>query len=397
VRSWLRSPDAGLLGGILVAGFNLQLAIIAVGPLIDTIRSDTGMSAALAGLLQTIPFLCIGCVAFGGPQLVVSFGAERLVGYALGVMCAATALRSAMPSAALLLAASIPIGLASGALSLGLPAAVKTHFPGRGGAVIGGYTAALSLGAAIAALTAVPLSHALGTWRLALAADAIPAAIALPIWLKVARPYYTHGSRAGARAGASLFRPPPYGLLLAALFACQSVVFTACITWVAPLYRQHGWSGGRAGLATATISLITIPAALLVPARSDGRDRRPWLIASGLLLTIGTLGLAVAPTSAPWFWLLVFGVGTGAIFPLCIAMPLDLVPGQADVARLTAWMLGAGYIASAASPTIVGALHDATGTFTLPLLLLAGIGVLATVLASSNRLKARGLYAEPVG
>jgi CP family cyanate transporter-like MFS transporter len=105
----------------------------------------------------------------------------------------------------------------------------------------------------------------------------------------------------------------------------------------------------------------------------------------------------VAPTSAPWFWLLVFGVGTGAIFPLCIAMPLDLVPGQADVARLTAWMLGAGYIASAASPTIVGALHDATGTFTLPLLLLAGIGVLATVLASSNRLKARGLYAEPVG
>jgi CP family cyanate transporter-like MFS transporter len=391
-----RRGDPGLLAGILAAGFNLQLAIIAVGPLIDTIRSDTGMSAALAGLLQTIPFLCIGCIALGGPLLVVSFGAERLVGYALGVICAGTALRSAMPTPALLLAASIPIGLASGALSLGLPAVVKAHFPARGGAVIGGYTAALSLGAALAALTAVPFSHAFGSWRLALATGALPAAIALPIWISAARPYYTRARDGGVRAwDTALFRPPPYGVLLAGLFACQSVVFTAGISWVAALYRDHGWSDGHAGLATATISLVTIPAALLVPGRSDGADRRPWLIGSALALAGGTLGLALAPTSGPWFWLVVFGIGTGAIFPLCLALPLDLVDGQPEVARLTAWMLGAGYIASAASPTVVGGLHDLTGEFTLPMLLLAGIGLLAAVLASSNQLRPRGLYSEP--
>lgn len=398
MRSWLRPANRGLLAGILVAGFNLQLAIIAVGPLIDTIRSDTGMSAALAGLLQTIPFLCIGCIALGGPLLVVSFGAERLVGYALAVICAGTAIRSAMPSPALLLAASIPIGLASGALSLSLPAVVKTHFPTRGGAVIGGYTAALSLGAALAALSAVPLSHWLGSWHLALAVGALPAAVALPIWLQVARPYYTRGDGSGVRVqGESLFRPPPFGLLLAGLFACQSVVFTAGISWVAALYRDHGWSDGRAGLATATISLVTIPAALLVPRRSDGMDRRPWLIGSALALALGTFGLALAPTSGPWLWLVIFGIGTGAIFPLCLALPLDLVEGQTDVARLTAWMLGAGYIASAASPTVVGGLHDLTGTFTLPMLLLGGIGMLAALLASNQQLRPHGLYGEPVG
>jgi cyanate permease len=58
-------------------------------------------------------------------------------------------------------------------------------------------------------------------------------------------------------------------------------------------------------------------------------------------------------------------------------------------------MLGAGYIASAASPTVVGGLHDLTGEFTLPMLLLAGIGLLAAVLASSNQLRPRGLYSEP--
>ncbi len=398
MRSWPRPADTGLLAGILVAGFNLQLAIIAVGPLIDAIRSDTGMSAALAGLVQTIPFLCIGCIALGGPLLVADLGAERLVGYALVVICAGTAIRSAMPSAPLLLAASIPIGLASGALSLGLPAVVKAHFPSRGGAVIGGYTAALSLGAAIAALSAVPLSHALGSWRLALAAGAAPAAVALPIWLKVARPYYTREQMTGVRAsGESPFRPPPFGVLLAALFACQSVVFTAGISWVATLYRDHGWSDGRAGLATATISLVTIPAALVVPRRSDGADRRPWLIASALALTLGTFGLAVAPTSGSWLWLVVFGVGTGAIFPLCLALPLDLVEGQHEAARLTAWMLGAGYVGSAASPTVVGALRDLTGAFTLPMVLLAAIGLVAAGLASNPRLRSPGRYGQPVG
>jgi CP family cyanate transporter-like MFS transporter len=166
---------------------------------------------------------------------------------------------------------------------------------------------------------------------------------------------------------------------------------------VAALYRDHGWSDGHAGFATATISLVTIPAALFVPGISDGSDRRPWLIGSALTLAAGTVGLALVPTSGPWFWLVVFGVGTGAIFPLCLALPLDLVDGEPDVARLTAWMLGAGYIASAASPTVVGGLHDLTGEFTLPLLLLTGIGLLAAVLASSNRLRPRGLYGETVG
>jgi CP family cyanate transporter-like MFS transporter len=263
--------------------------------------------------------------------------------------------------------------------------------------VIGGYTAALSLGAALAALTAAPLSHALGSWRLAVAAGAVPAALALPIWLRVARPYYTPVHMTGVRSpGESLFRPPPFGLLLAALFASQSVVFTAGITWVAALYRDHAWSDSRAGLATATISLVTIPAALFVPGRSDGADRRPWLVASALALALGTFGLAVAPTSGSWLWLVVFGVGTGAIFPLCLALPLDLAQGQHEAARLTAWMLGAGYVASAASPTVVGGLHDLTGTFTLPMLLLAAIGLVAAGLASNRRLRPRGPYGEPV-
>ncbi|HET8674112.1 MAG TPA: MFS transporter, partial [Thermoleophilaceae bacterium] len=165
-------PERRLLTGVLIAGFNLQLAIVAVGPLIDRIREDTGMSGAVAGLLQTVPFLCVGCVALFGPGLVTGLGGERLVGYSLVLLFIGAAARPAMPTPALVLAASVPLGVGSGAMSLALPAVVKTHFSTRAGAAIGGYTAALSVGAALAALTAVPLANAFGAWRPALALDA---------------------------------------------------------------------------------------------------------------------------------------------------------------------------------------------------------------------------------
>jgi MFS transporter, CP family, cyanate transporter len=381
---WPAASRVRLLTGVLIAGFNLQLAIVAVGPLIDRIRDDTGMSSAAAGLLQTIPFLCIGCVALSGPRLIARFGAERLAGYALVLLCGGAAVRPAMPSPALLLAGSVPIGIGSGALSLALPAVVKGHYPAKAGAVIGGYAAALSVGAALAALTAVPLANAFGSWRPALAVGAVPAALAVPVWIWAARAHYAPLAEASLGRIAAVRRPPALGLRLAALFACQSVNFTAMISWVAALYRHHGWSGGHAGLTTATISLVTIPAALFLPGLSDGGDRRPWLVATALALGAGTFGIALAPTASPWVWLVIFGVGTGAIYPLCLSLPLDLAAGPREAAELTAWMLGAGYLVSAGSPTVVGGLRDLTGDFRLPMVLLGCIALLAIALASSG-------------
>jgi CP family cyanate transporter-like MFS transporter len=384
----LRPSGARLLTGVLIAGFNLQLGIVAVGPLIDRIRDDTGMSSAVAGLLETIPFLCIGCVALSGLGLISRLGAERLAGYALVLLCAGTAVRPAMPSPVLLLAASVPIGIGSGALSLALPALVKAHYPASAGAVIGSYAAALSMGAALAAFTAVPLANTFGSWRPALAVGAVPAALALPVWIWAARAHLAPLPEAQLGAVAAMRRPPALGLRLAALFACQSVTFTVMISWIAALYRHHGWSGSHAGLTTATISLVTIPAALLA-GLSDGGDRRPWLVGTGLALGVGIFGIALAPTASPWVWLVIFGVGTGAIYPLCLSLPLDLAAGPHEAAELTAWMLGAGYFVSAGGPAVVGGLRDLTGDFRLPMLLLGCIALVAIALGSSGAFRPR--------
>jgi CP family cyanate transporter-like MFS transporter len=382
-----------MLIGVLAAGLNVQTAIVGTAPLLDEIRSDTGMSSVAAGLMQTMPFLCIGILAFVTPRLVMGVGPERLVSYGLTLIATGVLVRAAMPTPALILSASLIPGFGLATMTLCLPSVVKARFPRRAGAVVGSYVAALGVGSAAAALSAVPLAHAFGSWRPAVAATALPSGLALGIWLRVMRPYRRQDSRSAPAAvpviRRRLPRPPPFGLRLAVLFACQSVVFSATISWVATLYRDRGWSAAHAGVATAAISLVTIPASLLLPGRSDGHDRRPWIAGTAITLAIGTFGLALAPTAAPWLWIAAFGAGTGAIFPLCLALPLDLGHHEHRAAELTAWMLGLGYGISAWSPTVVGGLHDITGGFTVPMSILGGVGLVAASLGLAPALKPR--------
>jgi CP family cyanate transporter-like MFS transporter len=70
-------------------------------------------------------------------------------------------------------------------------------------------------------------------------------------------------------------------------------------------------------------------------------------------------------------------------------LPLDLRDNPGEVARLTGWMLGIGYMIGATGPTLVGALRDATGGFEVPLLGLAGAGLACGLVALAPQLRVR--------
>jgi CP family cyanate transporter-like MFS transporter len=388
---------------IIAAAFNLRIGVVAVGPLIDRIRAATHMSATLAGALGSIPFLCMGIFALVGVPLVHRLGARRLITWSLALLVGGTALRSVAPTAALIVVATIPIGIAIALVGLALPGVIKRHFPARVGAGAGAYVAALSVGAAAVALTAVPLADALGGWRPAFALTALPTAAALPLWLLL--PRERSEDPGGEPADADRAQGPPpaqgpprarprllpsrLGWLLAALFGLQSMCFAAMINWIAALYVQAGWSVGAAAITTATISIVTIPAALLIPGLSDGRDRGRFLMAAAVSMSAGMAGLAFAPTAAPWLWIAAFSVGNGSLFPLALTLPLDLSERESAATQLTAWMLGFGYVLSATGPLLVGGLHDLTGGFTLPVALLGGFGIGSGLLALAPSLRRR--------
>jgi CP family cyanate transporter-like MFS transporter len=378
---------------VAVAAFNLRIAVAAVGPLLDQIRAATDMGATLAGALGAIPFLCMGAFAHVGVPLVLRFGVRRLIAVALAAIVAGTLARSIMSSAGLIVLATIPIGVGIALIGVSLPTVIKRNFAVRIGAATGAYVAALSVGAATASLTMVPHAAALGGWRPAFAVSALPTVVALPVWLALQRKDHFAPDDIAARTmpgGARhLGLPSRQGWLLAAVFGLQSMCYAAVINWVATLYLRTGWSAGSAALATAAVSILNIPAALVIPALSDGRDRRKWAFGAALTMGFGLLGLAFAPTLAPWLWLVAFSLGSGALFPLVLTLPLDLGDSEGAVTELTAWMLGFGYFLSATGPLLVGALYSVTGTFILPMAVLATLGILSGVVAMAPELRRR--------
>jgi CP family cyanate transporter-like MFS transporter len=100
---------------------------------------------------------------------------------------------------------------------------------------------------------------------------------------------------------------------------------------------------------------------------------------AALSMTFGIFGLAFAPTVAPWLWIVTFGLGNGALFPLAPTLPHDLADDERGRTLLTTWMLGLGYVVSGTGPLLVGGLLDLTGSFTVPMVLLGTIGIFSGI------------------
>jgi MFS transporter, CP family, cyanate transporter len=378
---------AGLLVAVLIAALNLRLGIASPGPVIETIREDTGMSSALAGVLITIPFACMSAFAFAGPPLIRRGSPYSVILLALLLIGGGTLLRAVAPTPVLMIVATVPIGMGIALAGVALPVVVKEQFSHRSGAVTAAYVSSFSIGVVVIAVSIVPIADALG-WREAFAISAAPALVAAVVWTVATRRLAQRAASGGGPSEADVAlavpvrrRPDRVELLAAASFGLQSMTYAGLVGWVAALYIDAGWSEGTASLATASLGLFVIPGSLFFASISQGRDRRPWLAATVAVMAVGLIGIGVAPEAAPVLWLAAFGGGGGSALALQLALPIDLRATAEGVARLTGWMLGLGYVLSAIAPTVVGALRDATGGFTVPITALGLVSLLGVVVA----------------
>src|SRR3954469_7789075 len=162
-----RAATVAVLVAIVAVALNQRPAVVAVAPVLRELRADTGLSAALAGLLTTVPVLCFGAFAPFAPRLARRIGLGAAGGLSLLLLAGGIALRLLSP-VALLYAGSLIAGAAIAFANVLLPAYVKREFD-RPGVVMGLYSASLNIGAAAGPAFTVPLAAALGIdWRTAL-------------------------------------------------------------------------------------------------------------------------------------------------------------------------------------------------------------------------------------
>jgi CP family cyanate transporter-like MFS transporter len=364
--------------------------------MVGELQADLGMSHAVAGLLGTIPVLCMGILAPLGPVLAGSIGPRLGIAACVGLVGVFGLTRALMPDSATVLLATVGIGIGMGVVGPIFPMIVRHRAPSHPAAGTGAYVAGLIIGGSLAAAIVVPLADGLGGWRPAFAAISAAASVSFVAWLVLVR------ADAGARTRPAMPRLPwrnRTAWLFGLAFGTQSTLFYGAITWLASAYVERGWTAAQAAGLIALFNGIGLIASLSVPVFADRiGTRRSQMTVAGILAVAGALGIVLTPGEPPGSLLAfgavgLLGIGIGAFFPLALTLPVDIARSPSEAASISALMLLVGYLLSSIAPVLLGLIRDATGDFDLVLWVLVGLAITMVPLAlalSPGRLRRAG-------
>lgn len=372
-------------GAVVLIAVNLRPGATSVGPVLAELQAALGMGSTLAGVLTALPGLTFAVVG----SLAVAFarraGINGTIAAGLAAIAAGLLLRSIVDSPAPFLALTV---LAFAGMAVGnilVPAFIKRHGGKRTALLNSIYGTSLAVGATMPLLIAAPLAAGgPDGWQVSIRVWGAAALVALIPWTVIA--FRGRQSRAEKLAAGGAGGRKRLGLTsskiavaLCVYFGVQSMHAYVQFGWAAQIYRDAGLSQSHAGLMAAVIAAMGIGGGLIMPAlvaRAPGL--RIYIAVLAACTGAGYLGLLLVPTELPWLWAILLGAG-GFAFPTALA----LITARSRDPRVTAELSGfcqpVGYLLAALGPFAIGALHEATGSWTLPLTLLIASSVVMAV------------------
>jgi CP family cyanate transporter-like MFS transporter len=373
------------VAGVVLVALGMRQSVAGVPPIL----ADLGLSPAAASALVAVPVLCFSLGALAGPALRARLGEERAIFLTVVTLLIGMVLRAIWPGWALF-PGTILAGLSIAVLNVLLPALVKRRFADRIGAMMATYTVAMATGSSAAAgLTFAIWQAAGGSAKVALGVWAIPAAIAVVAWLPQLAISPEAGGAGTSRASVPVWR---YPLAWHVLFymGMQSLLFYGPLSWLPAIYRDRGIDPVYAGVLLTLFNGLGIVGNLTFPVIAARLpSQRPAVAAATILMTIGILGVLLAPTSTSIIWAVVLGIAQGASLSLALLV-IVLRSATPDVAAsLSGMAQSGGYAIAATGPFVMGLLHTATGDWTVPLLFLLVVALalwIPGMTAAQNRL-----------
>ncbi|EBJ4315960.1 MFS transporter [Salmonella enterica] len=364
-----------LIAGILMIATTLRVTFTGAAPLLETIRSDYGLSTAQTGLLTTLPLLAFALPLAAG--IARRFGMERSLFAAMLLICAGIALRS-LPSAALLFAGTAIIGCGIALGNVLLPGLIKRDFSQHVARLTGAYSLTMGAAAALGSALVVPLAlHGFG-WRGALLMLMLFPLLAFLIWLpqwRTTRSANLSSSRALHERG--IWRSP-LAWQVTLFLGLNSLIYYVIIGWLPTILISHGYSEAQAGSLHGLLQLATAAPGLAIPLILHRFNDQRWIAALvSLLCAVGAAGLWFVPGQAV-IWTLLFGFGSGATMILGLTFIGLRASSAHQAAALSGMAQSVGYLLAACGPPVMGKLHDASGSWYLPL---SGVTVLAIIMA----------------
>ena len=375
------------VAAVVLISINLRPGATSIGPVLAEILESLGRDASWGGVLAAMPGACFALFGAFSVALAIRVGLSYALWWGMVAAAVGLVLRPWTSDSLTFLGLS---ALAFAGIAVGnvlLPAYIKRRFPDQVPLLMALYGSLIGAGAALGGLLALPLAQiAPGGWRGSLAVWGIAALLAGVPMLAIAIREGSRKLRNRAHTrGPSLLRSR-HAVALGIFFGVQSMHAYTQFGWAAQMFRDGGVGREYAGLLVALLASLGIVTGLVMPilvARVP--DLRWVVIALGVLLVVGYLGVLYLPATASWVWAVSLGLA-GAAFPLSLSLITARTRDPHVTARLSGFSQTIGYAMAATGPFLVGLMLAGTGGWTIPLWVLiatAAMMVVAGMIASA--------------
>ena len=374
-----------LITGILLVAANLRAAITVVGPLLNDVRGELHISAAVAAALISLPVLCFAVFSPIAAPIAARVGMERTIVSALALLATGIIMRS-VPSTAALWTGTVVLGAALAAINVTLPALLKRDFPRRAGQLTGLYASVQSGAAAAASGLAVPVAGMSDSgWRIAFGMWSGLALVALAVFLpqlrrrtvpkhRVAAALDPHPSQYRSPWGSSL------GWQVTIFMGAQSTIYYVVLTWWPTIEHSQGFSAATAGFHQGILQISGVVGSLLCGSvlHRWHSDQRLIAVCVTPLPLVAILGQFAWPGAAV-LWTVIVGLATSATLVLALTLFGLRTSHHGQAAALSGMAQSGGYVMAGTLPLAFGALHDATQGWYAPVVLLIVLVALQVV------------------
>jgi len=372
-----RSTFVLALTGIIVLALGIRTGVAAIAPLAPKMDLDVAMAGLPLGIIGTIPPIAYALAAWFSPWFAKKVGIE-MAAIAVAVLSAlAHVWRGISPTFLSLFVATAVLMIAAGVGNVIIPGLVKLYAPHAIGAVTAVYGTGMALSSSAPSFFGVWMADLAG-WRVSLASWAVISILGAIPWLLVL-PFAKRRGIAEAALGLGLVPGAP-GISLSrsptavAIMGIFAVSGAMAYTWFALLPQllidEAGMSVEQAALSLGIFTITGFPMSLLIPPLAVRAGRASVIVGAAIVFGLaGMVGLLVAPSAAPYLWVVLLALG-----PLTFPLSLTLI-GVRTSTPLSALVLSGyvnkiGYLLSAAGPLVAGYLLQLTGGWTASVIFL---------------------------
>ena len=362
---------------VILVSLSIRPAVSAVAPVITLMANDIPLTAVTIGVLGLIAPVCYAVFGTVSPWISGRITLEWTMVMAMVMLAAGQLIRAVVNTdLAFIFWSFVAIG-GIGIANVLLPPLIRRFFPDHFAGMTALYSSLLATTTFLPSFITPAVAQVTG-WREAVGMYFILAVLALLPMVSLIFVAGTSRSTINKALRQSVSRKiwtSPTSWAIAGAFAISSFFAYTGMSWLPVVLTDRlGVSIIEAGAITAVMGSTGLPSNLFVPLIASRLKNPAWLyLVSGACGSVGALGLLLIPGTFTLVWAFLFGLGS-MIFSLNLYLLNKRTKSQEGTVVLSGMAQGIGYAVSAIGPLMFGVLHQMTGGWDVPLLMLVAIG-----------------------